>query len=126
MLDLAADLAAWRNTSRAEKCALHSNTCILVRAVCELAVLIRVQRELMSGVSRRFPDACSWRYYPGVLIGSSAQANVWGSPPFAQRELCGWRYSPGVLIGSTAQAEVWVHRRLPSASIVAGATVLVC
>ena len=59
----------------------------------------------------------SWRV--DRLIGSSAQANVWGSPPFAQRELCSWRYSPGVLIGSTAQAEVWVHRRLPSASNVA-------
>ena len=32
-------------------------------------VLIRVQRELMSGVPRRFPEAWPWRYCPGVLIG---------------------------------------------------------
>jgi len=72
-----------------KKCAIHSNTCIPVRAVCVFGVLIRVQRELMSGVSRRFPAAWPWRYSAGVLIGSTAQADVWGSPPFAQREQCG-------------------------------------
>ncbi len=54
-------------------------------------------------------EGTSVRQQPGLAstAGSSAQANVWGSQPSAQREPCGWRYSPGVLIGSFAQANVW-------------------